>query len=153
MSYYDDKPKKKNDDYVDRFSQSYPDYDRKENGRYEYENERGGCLTVFLVVQFIYSVVILIGGCNLLNAPTSRYGSSDELAFLGMFVICLAALRLIFLTGVWNWSSWGYYGLMVIYGLGAIGSLCSGNFMTVILLLVEVGIFYYLMQDKMDSLT
>jgi hypothetical protein len=156
MSYYDneEKPKRKNiaDEYQHRdFERSYPTYKNKN----DYEKERGGCLSAFLVVQFIYTGFIILAACMLLGGGSGSsqyyYGSRGDTGMIGMILFGMAAVRMGLVAGVWNWNKLAYQLLLGLYGFAIVASFCIGNVMTGVLSLVEVGIFYALVQDKLND--
>ena len=153
MSYYDhdEKPKRKNDEYASAFEKSYPTYNNYDN---KYEKERGGCLSAFLVVQFIYTGVIILAACALMGggSGSSRYyGSRADTDMVSFVLFGMAVVRMGLVAGVWNWNRLSYYLLLGLYGFGIVGSFCVGNFLTAFLSIIEVGIFYALVQDKIGD--
>jgi hypothetical protein len=153
MSYYqDEKPKRKNisDEYGQReFQRSYPTYNNN-----SYEKERGGCLSAFLVVQFIYTGLIILAACMLMGggSGSSRYyGTRADSDLIGMVLLVMAVARMGLLAGIWNWNKLSYYLLLGLYGFAIVGSFCAGNLLTAFLGFVEAGIFYGLMQDKVGD--
>jgi hypothetical protein len=158
MSNYDNKPKRRSDIEYEKkkqhaFEHSYPDYSKKKNDDYSFSKERGGCLSAFLIIQFVLSTLLLCGACMLLLGyePEVRYGySSSQYSTAGLIVLVVVGIRLGLFYGVWKWSEFAYYGLLALYAFGILGTLLRGNFTTFILSVIEVGILYGLVTDKID---
>jgi len=127
------------------FEQSYPDYSKNKRETYSNAQDRGGCLTAFLGVQFVISVMAILAGCFLVMDRSSSYG------FIGMILFLIAGIRMGLLVGVWSWNRIAYQMLLGLYGISVVLGFFSGNFQTAILSLIEGGIFYVLVQDKVDE--
>jgi F0F1-type ATP synthase assembly protein I len=127
------------------FEQSYPDYSKNKRETYSNAQDRGGCLTAFLGVQFMISAIAILAACFLVMDRSSSYGS------IGMIVFLIAGIRMGLLVGVWNWNQIAYQLLLGLYGISIVLGFFSGNFQTAILSLIEGGIFYVLIQDKVDE--
>jgi hypothetical protein len=111
------------------------------NGVYR---ERGGCLTLFLVVHIVINA---ISTYNLVRDLPRYLGMSSSTSIsdffsliplmppLGLLVILhvvLTPLSLICTIGMWRWKKWGYYGLGLFYLIDIIVLLLWGNIFGVV---------------------
>jgi len=95
------------------------------------ERERGGCLTTFLVFVIGINVFFLFTFC-VQASQLSRYSNSSAvLPILGLaFAIQCAVIACA--VAVWNWKTWGYYGLAVAYVIQIVIMLLAGNILSVV---------------------
>jgi O-antigen ligase len=145
MYYSDEKPK--NDDY------------KPKHDDYGYvPRERGGCLTVFLVVLTIGMPLALLFYCSQfgqLGELSQRYGATlrNEIvsAQLMLSLICINQIgAFVCVTGLWDWKKWGYSGLLVAYGISVILNLMGGNVGGIVGALLGAGVLYYLVNERIE---
>ena len=146
MRDYDAKPKRKNNDYDVLFQNSYPEY-------YDDKKERGGCLSIFLILQFAYSGLMLFYAFSIManRIPyrfESNFGSNIDIAYFGFSLAVVSGVRLVLLFATWKWIKWGYFGLLVVYALAIIASIFIQSILTIIFGLIEVSIFFALIKGK-----
>jgi hypothetical protein len=138
MSYYNDE-KLKNDFEKPKFDPYTPT-----------ARERGGCLSAFLAVLAVINAL----GCLYLCSQTSRlsgyYNSGAVMPILIVSVV-LSAVTVVCVLGMWNWQRWGYYGLMVLYGLNTMANLCTGNLVGVVVSAAIMAILFGLSNEKLEE--
>lgn len=111
------------------------------------ERERGGCLSTFLVFVIGVNIFFMFALC-------AQAGNLGRMADSALPILALAfgiqGAILACAFAVWNWKKWGFYGLMVAYGIQIVLQLLSGNMIGVIAALVGMGILFTLVNDKLD---
>jgi hypothetical protein len=114
---------------------------------YAADKERGGCLTAYLVFLMIGAV---ISGLRILilSSDETNNVSSDFLVIL----IAVVLAHIACIIGLWNWKRWGYYGLLLSYGIGFVVGLLANELPGVVGGLVGGLILFTLMQDRMGYL-
>jgi hypothetical protein len=141
MSYYPEKPK---NDFSYGDLKRYPDYSPP--------RERGGCLTLFLLVIMAANAFVLFSLCSdysQLNQYSHLSGFETVrnlflFGFVVQFVILSCAVAL------WNWKKWGYYGLICGYVLGIGLNLCGGNVLLAIGSSIGLAILAFLVNPKIE---
>lgn len=118
---------------------------------YPAERERGGCLSVFLVfiigANLFYMAVI----CNEYSQLSRFSGASSSVMPLFMLLFAVEAVVIACAVAVWNWKSWGYYGLLIGYAISFVLGLLSGAMTSVVGAIVGGGILFFLVNDKIDE--
>jgi hypothetical protein len=114
---------------------------------YAPDKERGGCLTAYLVFLMIGAVVSGLRFLTLSSDETNNI-SSDFLIIL----IAVVLAHIACIVGLWNWKRWGYYGLLLSYGIGFVVGLLANELSSVVGGLVGGLILLTLMQDRMGYL-
>ncbi len=117
--------------------------------------ERGGCLTIWLVLLTLGAVMGFFG-----NLTTS----TEEMDFLQMFIpalppwylpvsVVMALLNLVFLVGFWTWKRWGVYGYFALVLVNVILSLVLGFGVLIAVLSIGLGplITYILIMNIWDN--
>jgi len=143
MSYYGEKPK--NDSYK-------PKHD------YYSEPERGGCLTLFLVVLGIGQIGLLLYSFSMLDtisslsANPSYYGNLSTARFLFWVQVAMSLAMIVSIYGLWNWKTWGYGGMAVIYAINLLMSLFTGQLTMIFGAVLGATIFFILTKDKRNYL-
>jgi hypothetical protein len=137
MSYYDDKPK--NDFEKPKFDPYTPP-----------ERERGGCLSAFLTVFIALQVIAFLYLCSQ-TSRLSSYSSNSSVMPIMLVVFVVECITIACAVAVWNWQKWGYYGLVILYGLSIVLNLCSGNFAGVVGSVIVLAILFGLVNEKIEQ--
>jgi hypothetical protein len=145
MNFYDDELE--NDD------------DNQPQDGYVYRGpERGGCLTIFLVVGFVGYLLSIAASLyiqfQINTGNISEYLLDAQLGLVQLLLWILAIIGIggmVCIWGLWNWKRWGYYGVIAIFVAGAVINFLSGMVLAqqVLISIFSVGILIYLMRDKM----
>ncbi|MEQ8674643.1 MAG: hypothetical protein RLP44_16385 [Aggregatilineales bacterium] len=121
--------------------------------------ERGGCLSIFLVLIFGGTLFLMFAICSTYSEISSIRNNYyvDESALsqaTGWLALgfALGCAQLACVVALWNYKSWGFYGLMISYGLGIVLNMCGGNIPTAIGSMVGMGILYALVNPILYSL-
>ena len=122
----------------------------KPKNEYSYsEPERGGCLTAFLVFLGIGQVAVILIGFSIFGQLGDYPASSRGiLQFASFAQIAVGIIGMACVVGLWNWKSWAYNGMYILYGLGMLLNLFTGQFSGVVGTIIGMAILYYLMKDK-----
>ncbi len=77
--------------------------------------ERGGCLTLFLVLYAIGSVITVITAFSLsgANAALAAQGLPTYPSWYGIGSIVITLIGLAGVYGAWTWKKWGVYLITV----------------------------------------
>jgi hypothetical protein len=106
--------------------------------------ERGGCLTIFLLVLVVFTVYGLWGafGTKQVYQDLAAQGLIPEVLIPDWVLpaqIALAALSLVFIYGIFTWKKWGVYGLVAAWIAGiVIGMATPGTILPLSLLILGV---------------
>ncbi len=161
MGYYDPQnnfdPKKFYDNQNRQStSNHFPLADQRYAGR---QGERGGCLSAFLVLIFGGTLFLMFAICSTYSEISSirnnYYVNESAISqATGWLAIgfALGCVQLACVVALWNYKSWGFYGLMISYGLGVVLNLCGGNIPTAVGSLIGMGILYWLVNPIQHSL-
>lgn len=148
MTYYSEKPKN------DKVKNDYPYYDEAK--------ERGGCLSVFMAVISIMSVLNIpltllsftqIG--TLAELADSPYYIGPDIGLLTAVTVIglvVAVAQLYFIYSLWNWKSIGYNGMLGVYIINIILMFILGTPAAAGGAAIGLGVLYFLMKDKMHYL-
>jgi ABC-type Na+ efflux pump permease subunit len=114
------------------------------------EKERGGCLSIYLGVSLLASIVALVLFAGLASDPRARILPPS---YIPVSLIIIAATA-VCAYQTWNWKRWGLYGLYatmivsnlysMIIGVGDVGR-------NLLQLFVQPLILYLLTYKKMDN--
>ena len=116
---------------------------------YSPKRERGGCLTLWLVlatgvsgISFLVSVPQLLA--VIMDSSKISPQASTIALVLSALVILIQLPYLISLWGIWQWKRWGFYGVIAFIILKAILQLLGGmenlpNFFVSMFELIIVG--------------
>ena len=161
MGYYDPQnnfdPKKFYDNQNRQStSNNFPLADRQYSSR---QGERGGCLSAFLVLIFGGTLFLMFAMCSTyseINSIRNSYyvnssAASEALGLLA-FGFALGCVQLACVVALWNYKSWGFYGLMISYGLGVVLNLCGGNIPTAVGSFIGMCVLYALVNSILYSL-
>ena len=109
--------------------------------------ERGGCLTVWLVVSAVLSIVVLLG---LIGLGANTDNLFNSVVIVGVIIV---AADLAFIYGIWNWKRWGVYGLAVATVLSNGFSILNGirPETNLVQMVVQLVILYYLVHSRWDQ--
>jgi hypothetical protein len=119
------------------------------------EQERGGCLTVFLVLSFIGSLLGLVGTVMLSSGSNALAGTGYNFVlpswYLPVAVISIV-VHLVAIYGVWTWKKWGVYLLIAEYVFSFFITLSTNGIAYALGGMVVSGlILWYLLKDKMEA--
>ena len=112
--------------------------------------ERGGCLTLWLVVALIgtglASLMYIFGSSSM----EETYPDTDTWLFTALGIA--SVFQFISAAGIWMWKRWGVYGYAVIIVLGLGLNLAIGTNIAVAFGSTVIGgaILYALIKDKWD---
>lgn len=120
---------------------------------YAAEPERGGCLSLYLAVSFIASL-LSIPAVFVLIGDTSGLPASDAslINFLVGFVLLVGVAQLASIWGLWNWKRWGYYGLIGLQSIGIVLNAFAANTSSAVGSIIGLAIVVLLMKDKTQYL-
>jgi hypothetical protein len=152
--YRNDQPEKpkRGDTSYGTFTSAYMDEKPKRDFRSSYggynnpTQERGGCLTAFLLLNMVVSALGLIAICGAftqMNRISSSLRGVDTgtLSFILLISLVLGVASFI---GLWNWQKWGYQGMFAFYVISIILNLCSFDAGRLIGNVIGLAILYYL---------
>jgi hypothetical protein len=140
MSYYNNDDKPKNDFEKPKFTPYEPG---------DYPRERGGCLTAFLVFVIGVNVFFLFTFC-VRASELSRYSNSSSVIPILAVSFAVQGAVLACAVAMWNWKSWGYYGLGAAYAIQAVLMLLSGNILGLVGSLIGLGILYAVVNPRVE---
>ena len=114
--------------------------------------ERGGCLTLYLVVIILFSIFGLVSAFSLNS-------TAQQLAAQGVAVnipswyapaqILSVILVLVGAVGTWMWKKWGPYLLIANLVFGVVTALLAGQILAAVLaIVISGGILWYVLKDK-----
>jgi hypothetical protein len=116
--------------------------------------ERGGCLTVYLLLIVIGSVFSLVSAFSL-NA-TLQQAAAQGIAvptipsWYAPASILPVILSLVGAVGTWTWKKWGVYVLAASLVLSAVLAVLAGQIVTgLIALVIGGGLLWYVLRNKM----
>ncbi|HVU14261.1 MAG TPA: hypothetical protein VHD90_23440 [Phototrophicaceae bacterium] len=114
------------------------------------QQQRGGCLTIWLVLAFIGGIFSVISYLTSTSTFIQAYPTATSATFILLAIA--SALIVIGAVGLWMWKRWGFYA----YVAGAIVAVVA-NFTIGIGLaglvgaLIGLGILWFLIRNKWDS--
>lgn len=109
--------------------------------------ERGGCLSWWLGVSFVVSILalfVILGS----SAQLTRHG----FGYLIFFGVAAVGINLACLYGIYQWKRWGVYGFAAASILSLIVSLSgsTGTIRDLFTPLIQIGLLWFLVHDKWD---
>ena len=115
---------------------------------------RGGCLTAFLVLDIVASIVSVIFSPFLVGASRTQF--PDLPGWLATASIFLTVLSLISCLGIWNWKKWGVQLFIFMQALYFLLSACFlpiqyamfGLIWPVIFLFLVIPIWKYMDEEE-----
>jgi hypothetical protein len=114
--------------------------------------ERGGCLTLYLIVIVIGSILGLIAAFSLSSTANQLAAQGFAVAvpsWYGPAWIVSIILSLAGAYGTWNWKKWGVYLLIANLVFSAAISVAAGQALSAIIGLIIAGaILWYLLRNK-----
>ena len=116
------------------------------------EKERGGCLTVWLVVVTAFNLFFgLISSLQLLSYVGDPRVTRVIPAVVIYGLIGLEIALIAGLFGIWNWKRWGVYTVAGALAISAVFSLISGDALRgLVFPIIQFAIFFYLINPKWD---
>lgn len=87
--------------------------------------ERGGCLTMFLVVGVAVSVQLAVLGLGLAPLPEG-FSNPDAPSWVLPAQGAFGVLNALLLIGIWFWQRWAVYGFCVLSVLITVVNLATG---------------------------
>ncbi|MCC6612136.1 MAG: hypothetical protein IT320_01595 [Anaerolineae bacterium] len=115
------------------------------------ERERGGCLTLYLVVSLFAGGLALISILELLSYQ--RYAEVIP-PWLIVIVGVLIAAQIVCIVGIYSWKAWGVYGLaasMIVSNLFQLMLSLGNPGSNLVQLVVQPLVLYILVKDKMPE--
>jgi hypothetical protein len=110
--------------------------------------ERGGCLTAWLVLIILQSIVYT---GLILYLRQQQHASSPAWVWISLFL--LSIVDIVAMIGVWNWKKWGLQLYSVSTAIGiAVGLMLTGSQLIVFHDIVPLAILGYLIKDKWSYL-
>src|SRR5450432_2378314 len=117
------------------------------------QRERGGCLTIYLVLIIIGSVLGLISALTLGSATATLAAQGVAYELPGWYApawIVSIILALVGAFGTWTWKKWGLYVMAGSLVFDALISLLTGQVVGAIIgLVISLAIFWYVIRNKM----
>ena len=116
------------------------------------DKERGGCLTVWLVVVTAFNLFFgLISSLQLLSYVGDPRVTRVLPAVVIYGLIGLEIALIAGLFGIWNWKRWGVYTVAGALTISAVLSLISGDALRgLVFPIIQFAIFFYLINPKWD---
>lgn len=116
------------------------------------DKERGGCLTVWLVVVTAFNLFFgLISSLQLLSYVDDPRVTRVIPAVMIYGLIGLEIALIAGLFGIWNWKRWGVYTVAGALAISAVFSLISGDALRgLVFPIIQFAIFFYLINPKWD---
>jgi hypothetical protein len=155
MYYSDEEPPKssrRNDTSANKQRQSATYYSdekppqKNENTGY-LTRERGGCLTVFLVAAIVFSGFSCLYTIQLSDTANKIF----EIPYPALVAAStLRAAEFVCVIGLWYWQKWAINGMLIVYAIMLVISLLSRNFVLAIITIVEAGILYALINERLE---
>lgn len=115
--------------------------------------ERGGCLTLWLVLSFGVGLLGVLMYVNLLGVVAERPGALRIISPVALILFGILILSsLLFLADIWRWKRRGVYGIAIT----AIASpfietmLRTADSSDWVAPVIQLGILYFLVKDKWD---
>ena len=142
MNYFDDKPKRNfGDTYGEKPKNDYT------------QPERGGCLSVFIGFVVVANILMIgLMALAMAGAPDAFGANASGYQMLFLLQIGISGVILASAVGLWQWKSWGYYGLLVMYGITIAINLLTSGLQFVAGGLIGMAVLVYLMREKTDYL-
>jgi hypothetical protein len=114
------------------------------------QRERGGCLTVWLVLVLIANpltaIYYLVSGQELLRQLPGFPGWA-----LPVLAVAAAA-NFVFAIGMWMWKKWGIYGFIASAAVALVINIIAGLVVPgIISAIISIGILLFLVRDKWDE--
>jgi len=102
------------------------------------EKKRHGCLTAYLLILSVFSLVALI--LYLLRA----IGRNDSPVWESLLFAAIAFIDIVCAVAIFNWKRWGVWGLCAVAFIGFIISIIQGNLLiiAIINLTISVGLLF-----------
>jgi len=109
--------------------------------------ERGGCLTWWLGLSLVFSILAILLFLGL-GSELSRRGFAS-LVVIGVVAI---GVNLLFLYGIYEWKRWGVYGFAAASIISLVISIIGRTATTrdFVSPFIQIGLLWYLVKDKWD---
>lgn len=109
--------------------------------------DRGGCLNLWLGASALFSVLAIFLFLGAGGELTRR-----GFGFLFIFGLIAIIFNLVCIYGIYNWKRWGVYGWVAGSLLSFVINVIAGTATTTTCVspLVQMGILWYLVNDKWD---
>ena len=119
--------------------------------------ERGGLLTLFLVLIISLSTIALISLFVLFFARlrSIQFSLSNPSMLLQIYLpigveFVFQCVMILCAVAVWHWKKWGYQSLAAIYAVQIVFAIISGNPIVLFSSLIAVGIFLTLINRRIE---
>jgi len=110
-------------------------------------------VTLIAVLQLLGSLALLFAGLGLLVGGSLIAGYELGIAG-GAFILLFAIIGFVIFLGLWRGRSWAWY-LMLIFTLisvlGMVGTLVMGSIPSILGVVVDIVILYYLFRPNVKS--
>src|SRR5579871_2547689 len=97
-------------------------------------NERGGCLTVYLLATVVFAILglilLLTAGAvvSVANVAGAATGTPTGVSVFPIIISIVAIIvSIVDVYGAWNWKKWGVYLIVASAIISALGSVLNGN--------------------------
>ncbi|MCA9908642.1 MAG: hypothetical protein KC519_08345 [Anaerolineae bacterium] len=115
------------------------------------ERERGGCLTVYLIVL---AAAAGLGIVSILGLASNPRSAEVIPSWIVIFVVVLAIVQIASVVGIWSWKTWGIMALaasMIISNLVQIFTGLGSLAMNIVQLVVQPLLLFVVLRDKMHE--
>ncbi len=119
--------------------------------------ERGGCLTLYLVVAFVGSLLGILGAISANSAIATLTAQGVDVSQYQVYPswylpasIVPVLITIVGVFGVWTWKKWGVYAIIASFVISTILSILVGSFvMGIVGLLISAALLWYVIfRDK-----
>lgn len=111
---------------------------------------RGGCLTLWLILAFLFGSLGTIGYLFLTDTMYDTYPDAPSGIFIAFGILTL--IQVVCVVGIWMWKRWGLYGWFVVAFIGLILNFILGEIVSGLVgFVIGSGILLFLIRDKMQE--
>lgn len=109
--------------------------------------EHGGCLTAWLVVSALLSIVAVVALLGVADIANQIGRGWIVYLFLGLVVV-----QVISIVGVFSWRKWGVYGLIITIIASSVVQIIGGIATTrdYVAPFIQLALLYYLVNKKWE---
>ena len=117
--------------------------------------ERGGCLTIYLILIVIGSILGLASAFSLNATMQQLQAQGADVPSIPSWyapaTILPVLLSLVGAYGTWTWKKWGVYALAGTIALNVIFSILAGQVVTgIAALVIGGGLLWFVLRNKMS---
>jgi len=116
--------------------------------------QRGGCLSLYLLVAIFGSVLglLAVSGANALNAQLAAAGQAvvDIPSWYVPAEVALIVLTLVAIYGIFTWKKWGVYLLIAQWVISLLVNIVGGQGLgtSIVSLLIQAALLAFVLRDK-----